>query len=1495
MAAHADPAALEASLAALAGRVRRLRIVRGLSLLLLAFLVGGFFIGWLDAAFALSVAVRSVLESVWLLLVGVLAWRFVVQPAQYEVPLEDIARQLEANGSTNLVAALAREKHQPAFPIWPSVAFAAATVLLMFGATVWVFSTPGSGEQVRRVLLPWYRPATIAPFEIIAPSGDAVIRRGDPVTLTAYLKPRDPSLELPTTATVTIREGSEEASIPMLAGGSGAFHVTRPAVVQDFEYRIQAGPVIGEWHTVRIAEAVDLSDQSTVAITPPEYAALRIKPAIAAFGNLTALQHSSARYELRFTRPADSAVLEWRPQGRSPLDSPDSIPVSLAPDRLSGSATVPLQSNGDLRIVLVNESGLRKLRTERAVSVQVVNDSMPEFERISGLSVQPRVARPGDRLVFAFAAVDDLGIAEAELEIESGGTTKRVRILSVVAGSQRAEGTASFEIPADANDGEAFRFRLRVRDTRRVAAASLDAQEALFPPAGWFEVKVSRSASPLFQQHVLGQRDALRELLTASSREVTESREEAVAIRKETAGQFPIPLDHGLRIAGLRERIRKLRAALEGSAKELSLEPDLGSPAADLREIARRSLRDLDDDLQQAMADDSATRTSRLDSAAARLKDASDRLEAMQRRNDRLAQNRIDQWRIETLAGDQQTLVNRLNLEPKTELAKTQSELLGRLRSIIAESETLRTASNAAAARESERLAADAKALLASLREFDAASNRRQASLRQSRLDAFATVQSALVDRFRAGLAERETALRVAGLAAPRADEFQRVVDLLKRDRSVEVLTELERLAQSLDRLAGEFETWDSDRGDPKLAASQFARWQADLRTRFLAAIKRAPFPEWKEAERAALKEEQAALLAATEKLKLAPGGPAAQRDAVLVHLRLASKSLEGTGAQADRAMAMAGEAFQQLGEKLPTVADRLARTRADVEKLRTDQNAIIEAVEKILRPLDRQPPTPAAFQNLMVKFGDAQVRQMKLADKLAALDLPGHEARQTRTAKAAATAAGDLKDGLPYDSIASLGNARRELERLFAILDGKAPSDEFAAEAAAMQSEVVRLLMAAGERPTVKQLEPAVALQQEVFLRLEALTAPEAPGLLLEAREAVKLAIREGGPHERIVQRARDAAETLSLLADRMNDRETERDRIRRLASNRRQAECMARKLAGRPPNRDASTAAGQELANEITELLLTRVGGAGHVARKKALDLYLRLQTRPEPDRLPADQRQLAEALADLARVMGDVAVLTTRPPAPPSAPVKPERLYLPSRLQARSLRDLSRDLRQLRSDVAGLAAELARLSIPAADKTREDLERRLLAFGFASAQLSVLHSIASSIEFDDRMKHPPLAAAHDRASQIRFAERAGALADTLLLASQDRPPDDALGTALSAAAALVGQTKQALMESARHLAEAHPADAAASRADALRLLRLAVQKVDRPVTPSAKVEPDEALRPVEGLKRAERAMQRTVRELGQKGSPTTAEAAMREAETELRRAAEALRSKR
>src|SRR5262249_12189869 len=166
--------------------------------------------------------------------------------------------------------------------------------------------------------------------------------------------------------------------------------------------------------------------------------------------------------------------------------------------------------------------------------------------------------------------------------------------------------------------------------------------------------------------------------------------------------------------------------------------------------------------------------------------------------------------------------------------------------------------------------------------------------------------------------------------------------------------------------------------------------------------------------------------------------------------------------------------------------------------------------------------------------------------------------------------------------------------------IDGAAPADDRADELTRKQAAIASGLAALGESPTGKQLEPLAAAQQELFRSMESFLPPEAPSLSHAAHEAVRAAdagFRDPAKLSELPKRTRAAADALAKLADRLNEREADLDRVRRLAATRRQAAEEARKPNGKPAP-DAQEAVRQ-LGREVAELTHTRVGAAGQVTK--------------------------------------------------------------------------------------------------------------------------------------------------------------------------------------------------------------------------------------------------------------------------------------------------------
>ena len=251
-----------------------------------------------------------------------------------------------------------------AIPVNQIARHAAVAVTALCAVIATVTLVPGSGERIRRVALPWHRSAPAA-FRVVVRSGEQVVKRGDPVTLSAYAEriTSGNGGATPPDATLILRDGPESPETrTAMIGEGGVFHITLPPVVVDFDYCVEIGPNRSEWFRVTALDAVELTEGTRVEITSPAYTK-RPKHALAVLTNLDGLQYSMVNFQLKFLRPAAAAHLEWRPDGATKSEV---LSLDLAPDRHGATGAFTLTMSGSLRLVLVREVEGKKLRTDTA-------------------------------------------------------------------------------------------------------------------------------------------------------------------------------------------------------------------------------------------------------------------------------------------------------------------------------------------------------------------------------------------------------------------------------------------------------------------------------------------------------------------------------------------------------------------------------------------------------------------------------------------------------------------------------------------------------------------------------------------------------------------------------------------------------------------------------------------------------------------------------------------------------------------------------------------------------------------------------------------------------------------------------------------------------------------------------------------------------------------------------------------------------------------------
>jgi hypothetical protein len=1266
-------------------RVHRMRIARGACWVISAALFGLALLTMLDAAARPAGWARSLGLAVWLTGSGVLAWRMVlrhVRPTRMRQPAREARKQL--GGNVNAAAA------------------AAGTLAVCLVCTICI---PGIVEHIRRVVLPWYRPAGSL-YRVIVTSSEPVVRSGEEaITLSAYAEKVDHPAEVPDLAMAFVRDSAgTEASHVMNPDGTGAFHLTLPPATADMQYRIEIAGATSEWFKITPIKPATPTSQTIIEIQPPEYAAKVVaKQSIEGFRSIEGLQYGRASFRIVFSQPVATALLEWKPDGST---QGELLPLGLSGDKLSAVANLTLSRDGMLRLVAVTERDGKTLSTPSEASVRARPDQPPSFQSIHGVSAQPRLIRPGQEVPIEFRAKDDIGVASAALEYVVGTGNPATVPLALTTDEQgRIHGRLAFLPPGEVREGNSVRYRLRLTDTRRIDSLGVKPQETVFPRQGWAISTVAAAAPSLQEQEIAAEGETVQAALEEAVSELEAAHEAIQRCAKPGDG---FATHHSVLLGNARDSVRKASAGLAGLAAEPTLTAAVEPLVTSIQRSTGAQLRNVDEALREVLSEHSASREAALAMANQNCVQAISAIKAAMARNRRLARLRLDGNAIREVLAEQERLFTQTRgvAEVSEELIAAQYRLEERLARLVAASELLRAAVQEARDREIESLAAAAAGLRLNAKQLDEAITRLETRVRSKLLDTIADQAEPLGKQASHALERTDTAARLANVIRPNQDEFPRIGPLIRDGKTVEALTELERLAKALETVAVPFEQWESERTSAKIAARHLTLWLEDILVRLRKGTTGKPeeFLQLPLDQRNAFRRETEAVRGAIARLDL-PGQKNLEqiREEAVRQLDEALAAMEKPDADWMKPLVAATSSVQRLAERTPGTVERLAKTRTELEKIRQHQEAILNAAMQGCQGVDAA--APGAYVSLARKLAPTLAHQAKQLADFQELDLPGFEPRRSRTIAALKASIADLEGGLPQNIPASQMWVKRELERLKMAVDGFSPPDE------KMHDLAVRLETLA---------PPSVEAVQDISRQLLQVTQPASPEATvlrndaIEAIRALEAAFRGGTRADELKFRLRIAADALEKFSDKLCCAESNLEQVERLAWNRRLALFAARELQGKGVNRGASDEARRQLAREQEELRLTRVGAAGQVLKQRLIELYSQARDASEPDRQANLQKSLALLLDELAGAMAESPESTVhhaRVAPPPPAAASDD--YLPSRALARTLRQAAERQRRVRDQLNRVGDEVIRLTRPGRSESYAAIESRHQTF--------------------------------------------------------------------------------------------------------------------------------------------------------------------------------------
>src|SRR5262245_25269281 len=342
------PAALRDRLTAVARRIRFLRLIHGLSILVLVLTLTGAVCLVADWALHLDALFRVGLLAGWLMVGGVTALFAVVRPqfrrldpqslaAVVEEQYPELAERLLSavelsgergihHGSPALIELLVDDATRRttrlnltrAVPAGLVAGLTVAALVLLTGvlgpAAIW----PGQyGQLAQRFFAPWYTPPL--DYAVITLQEDAFAARGRPLVLAARITPLKDDAALPDRCTLVLTDAAGRTERRDMTAGqdAGLFLAELGALTGDLSYHVESGLAKSDTFTVTAVEPVALAaDSPAVTVTPPDYAKDTVQTGTEkGLVNLTALQHSRVKLELKLTQPAKTALVAWKNDG----------------------------------------------------------------------------------------------------------------------------------------------------------------------------------------------------------------------------------------------------------------------------------------------------------------------------------------------------------------------------------------------------------------------------------------------------------------------------------------------------------------------------------------------------------------------------------------------------------------------------------------------------------------------------------------------------------------------------------------------------------------------------------------------------------------------------------------------------------------------------------------------------------------------------------------------------------------------------------------------------------------------------------------------------------------------------------------------------------------------------------------------------------------------------------------------------------------------------
>jgi hypothetical protein len=371
------------------------------------------------------------------------------------------------------------------------------------------------GDMLAVLAARMLNPASRMPYPTLtrleSPSGDLVVRTGEPVTLTAVA-----SGVIPTRGRILLRYGGlgwETVELPPLADAPARFEYRLPHTQSDVDYYFRAGDGRSRRHQVKVVQPPSV-EKADIRLTFPAYT--RLGPRQHDSLTLKVPEGTVVTWNLTFSDRIEAAELV--------MEGAELQPMELSRNGRTASAQRTAEASRAYQVRVHWRLGNRDhIESGARAYLQVIPDADP---RVTLLQPSEDVKATIKKIVnIVYSAQDDYGLATADIvfSVNDGGELRHP--LGGLNGRTHAE--AAFEWPVTTllktlKDGDLLTFAIEVADARPGQAGrnrSLSRRVQFVRETDYLEFVVARQRKALGQLRsaYLQEKQAVREL-TVSER-----------------------------------------------------------------------------------------------------------------------------------------------------------------------------------------------------------------------------------------------------------------------------------------------------------------------------------------------------------------------------------------------------------------------------------------------------------------------------------------------------------------------------------------------------------------------------------------------------------------------------------------------------------------------------------------------------------------------------------------------------------------------------------------------------------------------------------------------------------------------------------------------------------------------------------------------------------------------------------------------------------------